>query len=419
MAQRLKEYDIALSTSEQQTRLPEKTSCQQISTCASPQSESDKSSKAVLKKQEHPDEYSNVFAGKSACQILRSNDIEIGEKLGEGGFCEVHQVMIFHGEAQHKPLAIKFLKRVVLDDELLYERGAADLVREARFLAKLEHKNIIKLRGISAPDENFFFLILDRLYETLDDRMNLWRQGKGFARQEQHGLFTIFHKKPDPNERRLDDLKERLKVALEIADALEYMHSLNILHRDIKPDNMGFDSDGNIQLIDFGLAKQLKESDRNTNGKYELTGNTGVWCYMAPEVAKGWAYDMTVDVYSFGILLWEICSLDRPFSQYTKEEHTNMVVNGETRLDIALWWPVELQWLLKKCWTFFPSGRPSFIDIRDVIEEIIQDSTAGEYDESVARVGFSSLRTWRRNKTSDDHEIHNLRDAKSTRRSHR
>ena len=174
---------------------------------------------------------------------------------------------------------------------------------------------------------------MDRLYETLDDRMNLWRQGISLARQEQHGLFTLFRKKEDPNEKRLEDLQERLKVALEIAEALEYLHSLNILHRDIKPDNIGFDIDGNIQLIDFGLAKELKESDKNINGKYELTGNTGVWCYMAPEVAKGWAYDKTVDVYSFGILLWEICALERPFSQYTKEEHTN--VNGRLTDGIA------------------------------------------------------------------------------------
>ena len=415
MAQLLKQYDIALSSAEQETRLPEKTTSQLVSTCASPQSDSDEPSETVHKTLKHQ----NGNSRKPSFHTLRSNDIKIGEKLGEGGFCEVHQVTIFHGETQHKPLAIKFLRRAVLDNKLLYERGAADLAREARFLAELDHKNIIRLRGISDPEEKIFFLVMDRLYDTLDDRMNLWRQGISLARQEQHGLFTLFRKKEDPNEKRLEDLKERLKVALEIADALEYLHSLNILHRDIKPDNIGFDIDGNIQLIDFGLAKELKESDKNINGKYELTGNTGVWCYMAPEVAKGWAYDKTVDVYSFGILLWEICALERPFSQYTKEEHTNVVVNGDNRLDIASWWPVELQWLLKICWTFFPSGRPTFVDIRDILEEIIQEKKSGDYDESVARVGFSSLRTWRRNKTNDDSNTHDLREAKSTRRSHR
>ena len=83
---------------------------------------------------------------------------------------------------------------------------------------------------------------------------------------------------------------------------VRFLHERKILHRDIKPDNFAFDADGTAKLIDFGLAKELKDSEKMVNGKYRLTGNTGVWRYMAPEIAKEWAYDMSVDTYSFGIL---------------------------------------------------------------------------------------------------------------------
>lgn len=364
-------------------------------------------------------ENSEFFAFHPDFNILHSDDIEIGEKLGAGGFCEVHQVTVL----KNTSLAIKYLKREVLENKELHERGAADLAIEACFLAKLDHRNIVKLYGISEPGEVTAFIVMDLLYDNLDDRIKQWRQGKGFSQHAQkHGGFPFFQKKEDPNVKRLSELKVRLKEALAIAEALEYLHSKKIIHRDIKPDNVAFDADGSAKLIDFGLAKELKDSEKMVNGKYRLTGNTGVWRYMAPEIAKEWAYDMSVDTYSFGILLWEICSMERPFSAYTHQEHTKMVVNGEDRLEIETWWPIELQWLLKKCWSFFPSGRPTFEDIRETLEEVIEDSHADSQDQHVHRVGFASLGgiggTWRKSQNNGESRFPDPRQVQST-RSHR
>jgi serine/threonine protein kinase len=76
-------------------------------------------------------------------------------------------------------------------------------------------------------------------------------------------------------------------------------------------------------LYDFGLAKELKGP--HENGKYKLSGNTGSWAYMAPEVAKGYKYNLSVDVYSYGILLWELLS-----GKYASEGNWNLDKEGLT-----------------------------------------------------------------------------------------
>ena len=86
-----------------------------------------------------------------------------------------------------------------------------------------------------------------------------------------------------------------------------------------KPENIGFTKEGVLKLFDFGLAKELKPHRRLPDGTYQLTGNTGSRRYMAPEVAGVRPYNLSVDAYSFGILLWELSALEKPFDGFTGE----------------------------------------------------------------------------------------------------
>lgn len=156
--------------------------------------------------------------------------------------------------------------------------------------------------------------------------------------------------------------------------------------------------------IDFGLAKELKE-EAKAGDKYRLSGKTGSLAYMAPEVAKGWKYDGKVDVYSFGILLWEIVALETAFPNYrTDELMHHHVWTGDERPATYSWWPVELQWLMKNCWAYFAKSRPDFGVVRETLLEVLDGNTQQEEDvRSVRKFHFGALS----HKSSlDHHKLH-------------
>ena len=129
-------------------------------------------------------------------------------------------------------------------------------------------------------------------------------------------------------------------------------------------------------MFDFGLAKELKPDLKTKSGAYLLTGNTGSRRYMAPEVARDLPYDQSVDVYSFGILLWELCSAEKPFFGYSSGKHMQQVVNGGERpkMDTShtAHWPMNLQWLMTRCWSTTAAARPKFNVVVEILEDILE-----------------------------------------------
>jgi serine/threonine protein kinase len=96
---------------------------------------------------------------------------------------------------------------------------------------------------------------------------------------------------------------------------------------------------------------------------------------MSPEVAKECPYNKSVDVYSFGILLWELLAAEKPFFGYSANKHMNEVVIGGERprmdKEHTHFWPANLQWLMKRCWGSFPSVRPDFSLIKRVLQDVL------------------------------------------------
>merc|ERR1711865_1159014 len=169
-----------------------------------------------------------------------------------------------------------------------------------------------------------------------------------WKKQDGGGLKKMFKSKKAKDALYL----ERLVVAYDLACALSYLHGMSVIYRDLKPDNIGFDVRGDVKIFDFGLSREVD----------------------SPEVAKGEPYNHTVDVYSFGILLWQICSLETPFTGFDKLKHNKNVVWGCERPKIKDNLVPNLQSLISYCWSDKIEERPEFEEIADSLRSEIPAS---------------------------------------------
>ena len=170
---------------------------------------------------------------------------------------------------------------------------------------------------------------------------------------------------------------ERLVALNELAGAIEYLHSSNVIYRDLKPENVGFDCRGCVKLFDFGLCREMKTADESA-GAYKLTPMTGSLRYMAPEIFNGWPYNSLADSYSFGVLLWEVIALVRAFASYTSNEVKDMVLKYGERPKIKDDWSTRIVSLMMSCWNSSFRKRPSMQAIAEVLQkEINEQETAG------------------------------------------
>jgi serine/threonine protein kinase len=140
-----------------------------------------------------------------------------------------------------------------------------------------------------------------------------------------------------------------------------------------KQDNIGFDIRGDVKLFDFGLAKELDPSlqSEGCTEMYELSGNTGSLRYMAPEVARSDPYNLSADVYGFGLLLWQICSLDLPYDGMNRQDHSELVVYGNERPAVDSSWSTPLRILMKRSWEQDPFIRPAMDSIYKILRREI------------------------------------------------
>ena len=259
--------------------------------------------RAALRRGRKIETGSKVYDPEKEDQLKRveKQELEVKELLGHGTFCNVYDVRY-----NNKSYAMKCLRKDILRKRIMFKTGAADLLTETKFLACLHHPHIISIHAISASgisgflhnnQEEEYFLIIDKLQENLTQ---LIQRKRKFQKQLSKS-----------------DYRKRLQMALNISQALQYLHSHNILMRDVKCDNIGLDSQEKIKLFDLGLATELKYSNVKEDGTYHLTKKAGSLKYMAPENSLGQSYNLYADVYSFSIVLWELLCLNTAFQEFS------------------------------------------------------------------------------------------------------
>merc|ERR1712038_790529 len=234
-----------------------------------------------------------------------------------------------------------------------------DLAKEAKILSALRHPNIITIHGFGTSNDSSPFIILERICHTLEEQCQIWKRKYNMVKMNRNQRCKLWN--------------ERLEVTKDLANVMTYLHGLNIVFRDMKPQNCGFDINGVFKLFDFGLATTLTSKKKIQRNQYQLTTNTGTRRYMAPEVYHGLPYGKPADVYSFALIIWEVFALKTPFKNETRESHVKKVYGTmQCRPKIKLHWPMMLQMLIRECWSADPKARPDF----DHIELHLKQSCA-------------------------------------------
>ncbi|MEJ2082909.1 MAG: serine/threonine-protein kinase [Acidobacteriota bacterium] len=213
----------------------------------------------------------------------------IVEKIGEGGMGEVY---LAEDTSLQRKVALKFLPASLADDELARKR----FLREAVSAAALDHPFICHTHEIIRHDSRDVIVM-----EYVEGRT----------------LQQCLAAGPLP-------LKQALRIASEIAEALEEAHEKDIVHRDLKPSNIMLTAKGHAEVMDFGLAKKIgREDDTGQEITTALTreGTTlGTPAYMSPEQVKAEAVDCRSDIFSFGVVLYEMLTGVHPFRHVRQAE---------------------------------------------------------------------------------------------------
>jgi Tol biopolymer transport system component len=268
----------------------------------------------------------------------RLGPYEIVAPLGSGGMGDVYRAI---DPKLQRPVAIKALPAPFAADR---ER-VARFEREAQTLAALSHPGIAGIYEL-LEHEGQRYLVLELV------------EGETLAARLQRGPFPV---------------DEALPIARQIADALEAAHDKGIIHRDLKPANIVFATEGQVKLLDFGLAKAIDadptqasgavgavhESPTFTSPAFTQAGMIlGTAAYMSPEQARGRSVDRRADIWAFGCVLYEMLTGSTAFGGDTVSDVIGAVMRGEpdwSQLPADL--PPILHRLLRRCLVKDPRGR--------------------------------------------------------------
>src|SRR5262249_8637082 len=213
---------------------------------------------------------------------LRIASYQIDSTLGAGGMGEVWKA---HDTRLNRIVALKTAKAQFSDR----------FEREAKAVAALNHPNIASLYDVGTAPSGFGYLVLEYV------------DGPTLAERIQRG--------PIPS-------AEALPIARQIAEAIEAAHERGIIHRDLKPANIKLKSDGTVKVLDFGLAKALDSEDESAAASMNSSRGMimGTASYMSPEQALGKKLDRRTDIWSFGVVLYEMLTGQRAFGAETSGE---------------------------------------------------------------------------------------------------
>ncbi|CAH2037044.1 unnamed protein product [Thlaspi arvense] len=276
------------------------------------------------------------------CEILWE-EITVAERIGLGSYGEVYRGD-WHGTA----VAVKkFIDQDITGEALEEFRS------EVLMMRRLRHPNIVLFMGAVTRPPN-----LSIVTEFLP----------------RGSLYRLIHR---PNNQ-LDERK-RLRMALDAARGMNYLHSCNpvIVHRDLKSPNLLVDKNWVVKVCDFGLSRMKLSTYLSSKS----TAGTAEW--MAPEVLRNEPADEKCDVYSYGVILWELFTLQQPWGKMNPMQVVGAVGFQHRRLEIPDFVDPGIADIIRKCWQTDPRLRPSFAEIMASLKQLQKPITSPNIQRAV------------------------------------
>ncbi|KAJ8281438.1 hypothetical protein GJAV_G00067690 [Gymnothorax javanicus] len=289
--------------------------------------------------------------------------LTLGKPLGEGCFGQVvmAEAIGIDKEKPNKPLtvAVKMLKDDASDKDL------SDLVSEMEMMKMIgRHKNIINLLGACTQDGPLYVLVEYASKGNLREYLRARRPP---------GMDYSFDTCKIPDEQLT--FKDLVSCAYQVARGMEYLASQKCIHRDLAARNVLVTEDNVMKIADFGLARDVHNIDyykKTTNGRLPVK-------WMAPEALFDRVYTHQSDVWSYGVLLWEIFTLGgSPYPGIPVEELFKLLKEGH-RMDKPANCTHELYMIMRECWHAVPSQRPTFRQLVEDHDRVLSITSTDEY----------------------------------------
>ncbi|KAL8234380.1 hypothetical protein R6Q59_020480 [Mikania micrantha] len=278
---------------------------------------------------------------------IDSRFLILDHKVASGSYGDLYK-----GTYHSQEVAVKILKTERVNTDLQKE-----FAQEVYILRKVRHKNVVQFIGACTKPPSLCivteFMSGGSVYDYL---------------HKQKGTFK---------------LPTLLKVSIDISKGMNYLHQNNIIHRDLKAANLLMDEHDVVKVADFGVARVKAQTG-------VMTAETGTYRWMAPEVIEHKPYDHKADVFSFGVVLWELLTGKVPYEYLTPLQAAVGVVQKGLRPTIPKNTPPKLAELLEKCWQQDPNLRPDFTEIIEILKQISKE-VGEDVDDRRKEKGFLSV----------------------------
>jgi len=266
-------------------------------------------------------------------------DLDFDEKLAEGTFGHVYS-----GRWQEQEVAIKSIEGLISD------RDREEFIREVKIMSRLRAPHIVQFY-VACIEKKRMCLVMEYMPAG--------------------SLYEVLHKKPD----QWILWAQRFKVALDLSRGLFYLHSQGVLHRDFKSGNVLLDEAHRAKISDFGLSRI------DSSSVMTIRESSKALQWLPPEMhERGQSYTEASDVYSLGVILWELFTGKLPFEGVSDAEILRRIASGDRDL-MTNQVPAGIRKIIDECCQVIVSSRPdAFEVIRDIEENGLQNTTDGQAD---------------------------------------